>query len=195
MGLMRNILFFLAVAFLVGLGLNEMYGKSVLSSLLPIKADYVTLHTNQGDIQIQLYHAQTPKTAENFWLLARGGKYDETLFHRVIDGFMIQGGDYENFDGTGGKSAWGDEFEDEIDKTLSHVRGAVSMANRGPGTNGSQFFIVQAPDTKYLDGRHTIFGHVTKGMDIVDKIAKLPTDSLDKPFEDVVIEDISLQLK
>ena len=152
----------------------------------------VTLNTNQGDITVELYFDKTPKTAENFYELAQAGKYDNVPFHRVIKDFMIQGGDYENKNGTGGKSIWGDEFEDEIVPELSHVRGVLSMANRGPGTNGSQFFIVHASDTAYLDGKHTIFGHVIEGMDTVDAIADLPTDMMDRPREEVLIQSVTL---
>ena len=152
----------------------------------------VTIKTNMGDISLELYGDKTPKTVENFVGLAKEGKYDGTPFHRVIEGFMIQGGDYENQNGTGGKSIWGNEFEDEIVPELSHVRGVISMANRGPATNGSQFFIVHAPDAAYLDGRHTIFGHVTEGMDTVDKIAGVSTDMMDRPLDPVVIESIEL---
>ena len=111
---------------------------------------------------------------------------------RVIDGFMIQGGDYEFANGTGGASYWGDELEDEFSPNLSHVRGAVSMANRGPNTNGSQFFIVQK-DAPFLDGRHSIFGQVTKGMDVVDKIATTKADMSDRPLEEIIIERVTLQ--
>lgn len=151
----------------------------------------VTMKTNMGDIKLELYADKTPKTVENFIGLAKEGKYDNTPFHRVIEGFMIQGGDYENQNGTGGKSIWGTEFEDEIVPELSNVRGVISMANRGPNTNGSQFFIVQS-DATYLDGRHTVFGHVTEGMDVVDKIAGVATDMMDRPLDPVVVESIEL---
>lgn len=152
----------------------------------------VTLNTNMGAITLELYADKTPKTVENFIGLAKEGKYDGTPFHRVIENFMIQSGDYENQNGTGGKSIWGTEFEDEIVSELSHVRGVIAMANRGPKTNGSQFFIVHAPDTAYLDGKHTVFGHVIEGMDVVDKIAAVQTDMMDRPLQPVVIESISL---
>lgn len=154
--------------------------------------DTVTINTNMGAVTLELYPDKTPKTVENFVGLAEQGKYDNTPFHRVIEGFMIQGGDYENQNGTGGKSIWGTEFENEIVPELSHVRGVISMANRGPGTNGSQFFIVHAPEAAYLDGRHTIFGHVTEGMDVVDQIATVPTDMMDRPLEPVMIESIEI---
>lgn len=151
------------------------------------------IKTNKGDIAITLYADKTPKTVENFVGLAKEGKYDNTIFHRVIENFMIQGGDYENRNGTGGQSIWGKPFEDEIVPGLSHVRGSLSMANAGPGTNGSQFFIVHAPETSYLDGRHTVFGQVTSGMEVVDAMAKVDTDLMDKPLEDIIIESIELK--
>lgn len=176
----------------LALGLLVVFALTGCTSLNSNMKDSVTLKTNKGDVTLQLYADKTPKTVENFIGLAEAGKYDGTPFHRVIEDFMIQGGDYENQNGTGGKSIWGTEFEDEIVKELSHVRGVISMANRGPGTNGSQFFIVHAPDTAYLDGRHTVFGHVTDGMDIVDDIAASPTDMMDRPLEPIVIESVSL---
>lgn len=177
----------------LALGLGIVLTLSACSNLSSSNMkNTVTMKTNMGDITLELYADKTPKTVENFIGLAKEGKYDNTPFHRVIEGFMIQGGDYENQNGTGGKSIWGTEFEDEIVPELSHVRGVISMANRGPKTNGSQFFIVHAPDTAYLDGRHTIFGHVTEGMDIVDKIAGVATDMMDRPLEPVMIESIEL---
>lgn len=154
-----------------------------------------TLYTNFGEIEIELYIEQAPETTKNFIELSKTGKYDNTIFHRVIDDFMIQGGDFENRNGTGGYSykGPGTSLEDEFGEGLSHKRGALSMANRGPDTGGSQFFIVQAEDgTTRLDGLHTIFGQVTKGMDVVDKIAGADTDVYDKPLEDVIIEKIEI---
>lgn len=152
-----------------------------------------TLKTSQGDIKIKLYTKEAPETAKNFIELAKQDKYDNAIFHRVIDNFMIQGGDFENRNGTGGYSykGPGTSLEDEFGKGLSHIRGAVSMANAGPDTGGSQFFIVQATKgTPFLDGKHAIFGIVTEGMDAVDKIAKLETDGMDKPLKEVIIEDV-----
>ncbi len=146
----------------------------------------VTLQTNYGDIKIKLYEDKTPKTVKNFYELAKKGKYDGIIFHRVIDGFMIQGGDYENSNGTGGTSIYGKAFEDEFVEGLSNVRGAVSMANAGPNTNGSQFFIVHK-DAVFLDGKHTVFGQVIEGMNTVDKIAKVKTGMMDAPIEKVEI--------
>lgn len=130
---------------------------------------HVTIKTNLGDIAVELDADKAPKTVTNFVTLAKSGYYDGLTFHRVIPRFMIQGGDPSG-DGTGGASVFGASFEDEInDQKL--VRGALAMANRGPDTNGSQFFIVQAEATPWLDGRHTVFGMVTSGMDVVDKIS------------------------
>ena len=148
------------------------------------------IETSEGDIELELYFDKAPKTAQNFADLAGADKYDDTIFHRVIDGFMIQGGDYENRDGTGGESFNGGTIDDEIVADLTHKRGVISMANAGPNTNGSQFFIVQAP-APHLDGKHTIFGMVVEGLEIVDKIAKVETGSNNRPAEDVVVYGIS----
>lgn len=176
------------------------------------------LKTNQGEIKIQLFPEQAPMTVENFIRLAQKGYYDGTIFHRVISDFMIQGGDPEG-NGTGGESIWGHPFEDELSRELFNIRGALSMANSGPNTNGSQFFIVQNKNmpkryikqmepagypkeiihaykqggTPWLDGRHTVFGQVITGMDVVDKIAKSKKDKMGKPLEDITIESIQVQ--
>lgn len=152
----------------------------------------VTLHMDDGDIKIQLLPEVAPKLSENFWRLADSGKYDGTKFHRVIPGFMIQGGDFENGNGTGGESFWGGLLDDEFSDTVSHIRGAVSMANRGADTNGSQFFIVHQNAT-FLDGRHSIFGQVIEGMDVVDKITATRTDMNDAPLKDVVIQKVTIE--
>ncbi|MGN0171697.1 MAG: peptidylprolyl isomerase [Acutalibacteraceae bacterium] len=183
----------------------------------PAKGDViVTMHTNKGDIRLRLFPEKTPKTCENFITHAKNGYYDGLIFHRVINGFMIQGGD-PTATGCGGESIWGHVFEDEPDIELRNYRGALSMANAGPNTNGSQFFIVQAPEveemlirqmqkladrgfpaevtenyrrvggTPHLDFRHTVFGQVYEGMEVVDAIAAVDTDGRDKPREDVVI--------
>ena len=157
---------------------------------MPTKNDKITLHTNHGDMTLKLYEEQAPKAVENFIGLGESGKYDGVTFHRVIEGFMIQGGDYENGNGTGGKSIWGTPFEDEFAPELSHVRGSLSMANAGPATNGSQFFIVHQ-DATFLDGRHSVFGQIEEGMDIVDKIATVDTDRFDAPLKPVIIEKVS----
>src|SRR5213083_3713610 len=146
-----------------------------------------TLHTNKGAIAIELFDEDAPKTVANFRKLASDGFYDGLTFHRVIRDFMIQGGCPEGT-GTGGP---GYTFEDEINEHKV-VRGALAMANAGPNTNGSQFFVVTAEATPWLDGKHTVFGRVTSGMDIVDEISRAETDAGDKPREAVVIERVEL---
>jgi cyclophilin family peptidyl-prolyl cis-trans isomerase len=146
-----------------------------------------TLHTNHGAIAIELFDDDAPKTVENFLKLARDGFYDGVIFHRIIPDFMIQGGDPTGT-GSGGP---GYQFEDEFnDKKV--VRGALAMANAGPNTNGSQFFIVTTEAASWLDGKHTVFGTVTDGMDVVDAISAVETDGRDKPRTDVTIERIDL---
>ena len=146
-----------------------------------------TLHTNHGPIAVELFDADAPKTVENFTKLAGDGFYDGVIFHRVIPDFMIQGGDPTGT-GTGGP---GYTFEDEFNDNKV-VRGALAMANAGPNTNGSQFFIVTAEATPWLDGKHTVFGRVTNGMDVVDTISNVDTDAGDKPRSDVTIERVEL---
>ncbi|MGB2952024.1 MAG: peptidylprolyl isomerase [Gaiellaceae bacterium] len=146
-----------------------------------------TLHTNHGAIELELFEEDAPKTVGNFVKLGRDGFYDGVVFHRVIPDFMIQGGDPTG-SGTGGP---GYEFEDEINEHKV-VRGALAMANAGPNTNGSQFFIVTAEATPWLDGKHTVFGRVTGGMEVVDAIEQVETDAGDKPHQDVVIERVEL---
>src|SRR5437763_9651911 len=147
-----------------------------------------TLHTNHGAIEIELFPEDAPKTVENFERLARDGFYDGVVFHRVIPDFMIQGGDPTGT-GTGGP---GYTNEDEINDHKVE-RGALAMANAGPNTNGSQFFVVTAEACPWLDGKHTVFGRVTAGMDVVDRISQLPRDARDKPREPVTIERVQLQ--
>jgi peptidyl-prolyl cis-trans isomerase B (cyclophilin B) len=146
-----------------------------------------TLHTNHGAIEVELYDADAPKTVENFRKLAGDGFYDGVVFHRVIPDFMIQGGDPTGT-GMGGP---GYTFEDEFNDRKVE-RGALAMANAGPNTNGSQFFIVTTAAAPWLDGKHTVFGRVTDGMDAVDTIEKLDTDANDKPREPAVIERVEL---
>ena len=146
-----------------------------------------TLHTNHGAIEIELFPADAPKTVENCEKLARDGFYDGVIFHRVIPDFMIQGGDPTGT-GTGGP---GYTFEDEPNDHKIE-RGALAMANAGPDTNGSQFFIVTTDAAPWLDGKHTVFGHVTSGMDVVDAISAVGRDGRDKPHDDVVMERVEL---
>jgi peptidyl-prolyl cis-trans isomerase B (cyclophilin B) len=186
------------------------------------KGDTVAvMHTNMGDIKIKLFTEKVPKATENFITHSKNGYYNGIVFHRVIKDFMIQGGD-PTATGMGGESIWGESFEDEFDEELHNLRGALCMANAGPGTNGSQFFIVQASEvpanmlsqmkglkdrgfpeeiteaygrlggTPWLDFRHTVFGQVTEGMDTVDRIAATPVGANDKPINDVVIESIEI---
>jgi peptidyl-prolyl cis-trans isomerase B (cyclophilin B) len=146
-----------------------------------------TLHTNAGPITIEFFDADAPKTVENFRTLATDGFYDDLTFHRVISDFMIQGGCPEGT-GTGGP---GYTFEDEFNDNKV-VRGAVAMANAGPNTNGSQFFIVTTEAAPWLDGKHTVFGRVSDGMEAVDAIEATPTGAGDRPLEPQVIERVEL---
>ena len=154
-----------------------------------------TLHTNKGDITIEFFETQTPKTVENFTKLAQSGFYDGVKFHRVIKDFMIQGGDPLTKDdgmmarwGTGGP---GYQFADEITPANKNDAGTISMANAGPNTNGSQFFI-NLRDNNFLDSKHTVFGKVTEGMEVVKAIEAVPTNPGDRPLESVVIQNITL---
>jgi peptidyl-prolyl cis-trans isomerase B (cyclophilin B) len=146
-----------------------------------------TLHTNAGPIKVRFFDEDAPKTVENFRKLAGEGFYDGLIFHRVIKDFMVQGGDPEGT-GTGGP---GYTFEDEINQHKV-VRGALAMANAGPNTNGSQFFIVTADGAPWLDGKHTVFGEVIDGMDAVDAIEGTETGPGDRPTEPQVIERVEL---
>jgi cyclophilin family peptidyl-prolyl cis-trans isomerase len=146
-----------------------------------------TMQTNHGAIELELFDGDAPKTVENFTKLAKDGFYDGVVFHRVIPDFMIQGGDPTGT-GTGGP---GYEFEDEFNQHKIE-RGALAMANAGPNTNGSQFFIVVTDSAPWLDGKHTVFGRVTSGMEVVDTIVELPRDARDKPTEDATIERVNV---
>src|SRR5437879_2810699 len=146
-----------------------------------------TLHTNHGPIAVELFDDDAPKTVENFTKLARDGFYDGVIFHRVIPDFMIQGGDPTGT-GSGGP---GYTFEDEFNDNKV-VRGALAMANAGPNTNGSQFFIVTTEAASWLDGKHTVFGQVTSGMDVVDEISKVEADGRDRPHDDVTIDAVTI---
>jgi len=146
-----------------------------------------TITTNHGPIELELFDDDAPKTVENFTKLARDGFYDGVVFHRVIPDFMIQGGDPTGT-GSGGP---GYQFEDE-QNDHKVVRGALAMANAGPNTNGSQFFVVTAEACPWLDGKHTVFGRVTGGMDVVDAISGVETDGRDRPVDAVVMESVSV---
>lgn len=180
-----------------------------------------TIKTSMGDIKVKLFPNEAPKTVENFVTHAKNGYYNSLIFHRVIKDFMIQGGDPTGT-GMGGESIYGHSFEDEFDAKLHNIRGALSMANAGPNTNGSQFFIVQAdtvpanmlnqmkempesfPEdivkayaemggTPWLDFRHTVFGQVVEGLDVVDNIANVEVGNADKPVNDVIFETIIIE--
>ena len=181
-----------------------------------------TIKTNMGEIKVKLFPEGAPKTVENFTTHAKEGYYNGLIFHRVIKDFMIQGGDPTGT-GMGGESIWGDSFEDEFDVKLHNIKGALSMANAGPNTNGSQFFIVQADNvpanmigqmkempesfpedivkayeekggTPWLDFRHTVFGQVVEGIEVVDSIANVKVGPGDKPVDNVVIETINIEI-
>ena len=145
------------------------------------------MHTNHGEIQLELFDEDAPKTVDNFVKLSKDGYYDGLIFHRVIRDFMIQGGCPEGT-GTGGP---GYTFDDEINEHKI-VRGALAMANSGPNTNGSQFFIVTTDAAPWLDGKHTVFGEVVEGMEAVDAIEAAPTGPSDRPLEPQVIERVEL---
>jgi cyclophilin family peptidyl-prolyl cis-trans isomerase len=145
------------------------------------------MHTSEGAIELELYPDEAPKTVDNFVKLARDGFYDGVTFHRVIPDFMIQGGDPTGT-GSGGP---GYQFEDEFNQHRV-TRGALAMANAGPNTNGSQFFIVTAEATPWLDGKHTVFGRVTSGMDVVDRISEVERDANDRPLSPVTIDRVEL---
>jgi peptidyl-prolyl cis-trans isomerase-like 1 len=150
------------------------------------------MQTSMGTIEIELFEIQAPKTVKNFTGLSEKGYYDNVIFHRVIDGFMIQGGDPTGT-GRGGESIYGKKFEDEFSPALGHTgEGFLSMANAGPNTNGSQFFITLVP-CPWLDGKHTIFGKVCAGMDVVRNIGKVKTGMHDKPVQDVKIVGVSIE--
>lgn len=203
-----------------GYFLNNWYKEKTMNNQTTYEA---LMHTNQGDIRLSLDGEAAPKTVENFVTLAKKGYYDGTLFHRVIKDFMIQGGDPLSKDddpandGTGGESAWGGQFEDEINvtslgldsttiksledsgytyndklKSKNVTAGVIAMANSGPNTNGSQFFIVTKEAQPHLDGRHTVFGKVVEGMEVVNKIAAVEVDEGDRPKQNVVVNDIEI---
>lgn len=194
---------------------NSIYPQ--LTTEISDKERLVEMETSMGNIKIKLFPEYAPKAVENFLKHSEEGYYDGLIFHRVIKDFMIQGGDPKG-NGTGGESIYGKPFEDEFSRLLFNMRGALSMANAGPNTNGSQFFIVQNPSldqswksqmekagypeeiieayenggTPWLDYRHTVFGQVVEGLDIVDQIANTSVNAQDKPKEDVLIKKIKI---
>ncbi|MGH2968878.1 MAG: peptidylprolyl isomerase [Solirubrobacteraceae bacterium] len=148
----------------------------------------MTMTTNHGPIVFEMFEEDAPKTVDNFRKLSADGYYDGLAFHRIIRDFMIQGG-CPNGDGTGDP---GYEFDDELNQHKV-IRGALAMANRGPNTNGSQFFIVTTEAAPWLDGKHTVFGRVTSGMEVVDALEGLPTDGRDRPSEPATIEKVEFE--
>lgn len=176
-----------------------------------------TIKTNRGDIKVALFPEQAPKTVKNFIELGKKGYYDGVVFHRIIPDFMVQGGDPTGT-GMGGESIYGEKFEDEFSPEVFNLRGALSMANAGPNTNGSQFFIVQnqnvpgnmlqqlegagfpseiieaykAGGTPWLDFKHTVFGHVIEGMSVVDEMSSVQRDAQDRPLYDITIDGIEI---
>ncbi|KAK1607080.1 hypothetical protein QYE76_030753 [Lolium multiflorum] len=152
----------------------------------------VTLQTSMGEFTVEMYHKHAPKTCRNFIELSRRGNYNNVIFHRIIKDFIVQGGDPSGT-GRGGESIYGAKFEDEIRPELKHTgAGILSMANAGPNTNGSQFFITLAP-CQSLDGKHTIFGRVCRGMDIVKRLGSVQTDKNDRPIHEVKILKTSVK--
>lgn len=227
---MKKVIFFtlavICIVLLITWGINSKNSKEAttmypqLSNEVAANEALVVMNTTMGPIKIKLFPEQAPKTVENFLTHAENGYYDGIIFHRVIEDFMIQGGDPTGT-GMGGASIYGETFEDEFSMELFNLKGALSMANAGPGTNGSQFFIVHASEvpgsadqmkkggwpeeiaeayvekggTPHLDQKHTVFGQVIEGMDVVDKIAKVKKGRQDKPVEDISIESIEILQK
>jgi peptidyl-prolyl cis-trans isomerase B (cyclophilin B) len=200
-------------------GENNMYPQ--LSKEVASNEALVVMNTTMGAIKIKLFPELAPKTVENFITHAENGYYDGIIFHRIIQDFMIQGGDPTGT-GMGGESIYGPKFEDEFSDKAFNLRGALSMANAGPGTNGSQFFIVQKNDTDsgmlsqikkagypeeiieayasnggtpWLDNKHTVFGQVIEGLEVIDKMALVQKNGNDKPLEDIKIESIEILQK
>jgi len=211
-----------AVIVVAGFWLNSWYQNKVINEEKNMNYE-VVMHTSKGDVKVALDSKAAPKTVENFVTHSRNGYYDGTLFHRVISGFMIQGGDPlskdddPSNDGTGGESAWGEKFDDEINPTalglssdeiinlensgyvynydlpsLTVSNGVIAMANSGPNTNGSQFFIVTGGEQTHLNGLHTVFGKVIEGMDVVKAIEAVEKGDVDRPVENVVIESMEV---
>ncbi len=172
--------------------INEVKVKELLA-LAENEILVSKVSTSMGDFEIELFPGKTPKTVENFVGLASNGYYDGIVFHRIIDQFMIQGGDPSG-SGSGGESYFGSSFKDEFHADLKHTGpGILSMANSGPNTNGSQFFITLVP-TPWLDGKHSVFGKVINGLDVIESIGKVATSKpFDKPLKDVVMNKVTVE--
>jgi len=198
---MKKILIFAVLALFIGCNqksMNEENNQTTTNSesaKVETKNDTMTVavfNTNMGKFETELYPDKTPKTVENFTGLAEKGYYKGVIFHRVIPNFMIQGGDPTG-SGRGGESLWGKPFEDEVNTGLEFDSpGILAMANAGPNTNGSQFFITVAA-TPWLNGHHTIFGKIISGMDVVNSISQVKRNAQDKPLTDVIIENITIE--
>ena len=203
---MKSVLIMLFSMLLLSCSNGEIQTKNQEKTITNIKDEKVTelmnvseneqlvatVKTNVGTFEIKLFANEVPKTVENFVGLATNGKYDGIIFHRVIADFMIQGGDPTGT-GRGGESYWGGKFDDEFNDSLRHTKpGILSMANAGPNTNGSQFFITLVP-TPWLDGKHAVFGEIISGMDIIEAIGKTKTGMMDKPVEDIVMETVTIE--
>jgi peptidylprolyl isomerase len=197
---MKATIIFIIILILIIVGAYFLFGNSGktennLPAKEPVKNMKAIIKTNLGEIELELFSADTPNTVSNFAKLAKAGFYNNTKFHRVMKGFMIQGGDPLSADNSK-KDVWGTggpgyKFNDEIGSNSHNLTGTIAMANAGPNTNGSQFFI-NAVDNNYLDAKHTVFGKVTSGMEVVKKIETTPTDSNDRPLTPVVIESIQI---
>jgi cyclophilin family peptidyl-prolyl cis-trans isomerase len=179
------------VAVVLMLYLPQLRGQDLAASLIA-QSPIVEMETDLGVLKLRLNSKAAPLAVENFVNLAQDGKFNNMSIHEVKRGLYIQTGDYENGDGTGGKSTWGQPFKDEFSKDLSHVRGVVSMANLGPDSNASQFFIL-LDDRAYLDGRHTIIGEVVSGLEVADLISQVDTDNLNQPVEPVMVRKSNVQ--
>jgi cyclophilin family peptidyl-prolyl cis-trans isomerase len=201
----QNFLYFLIIFLFLGITAcsaqqkqeqpkNQTTERNQMADTTNQQKQIAVIKTNMGTFEIELFGDKAPKTVENFTGLAEKGYYDGIIFHRVIDNFMIQGGDPTGT-GRGGESLWGGKFEDEVKTGLRHdVPGVLSMANAGPNTNGSQFFITLVA-TPWLDGKHTVFGKVVNGMDVVQAIGKTQTGPGDRPVKDVVMESVTIETR
>jgi cyclophilin family peptidyl-prolyl cis-trans isomerase len=196
--MIKKIAFLSIISYLIFSCSSEVANKDDQNNKLPkeekvdMEMTVAKIQTNMGLIEIELFEDKVPKTVGNFVGLAEKNYYDGIIFHRVISGFMIQGGDPTGT-GMGGKSFYGNSFEDEFHPDLRHTEaGVLSMANSGPNTNGSQFFITLAP-TPWLDGKHSVFGKVITGMDVVENIGSVKTAEQDRPINEVVMESVTIE--
>jgi len=188
-------IFFLTLSLLILTGCSNSQSANKTMDTNQSANQIAVIKTNQGDIKVELYAKDSPKTVKNFTDLAKKGFYNETKFHRVIKDFMIQGGDPNSKDddwSNDGMGGPGYKFDDEFN-THKLVKGSLAMANSGPNTNGSQFFIVTAAATPWLDGKHTNFGQVIEGLDIVAKIENAKANGNDHPLEDMTVKSIEIQ--